>query len=136
MRTELIVLAAALVHLACVPYPNRRYFAPEVSGVVLRDGAPAAGAEVVLTTRFSKSAATARTDADGRFKLGPLSELQFTKTLLGDPLYIYALTIKVAGGAEYRGLEGRGMGYPPRELAVTCDLSRPLGQGQALSYCR
>lgn len=135
MKTELVVLAAALAHTACVPFPNRRDFAPEVSGAVIRNGLPLSNAEVLLTTRFSKAAATVRTDADGRFKLGPLSEMRFTRTVLGDPLFEYVLTIKVAGEAEYRGLAEHGMGSAPKELPVTCDLSQPIGRGKSLRYC-
>ncbi|MFH1724188.1 MAG: carboxypeptidase-like regulatory domain-containing protein [Elusimicrobiota bacterium] len=135
MSTELIVLVAALAHTACVPYLNRRCYAPEVAGAIIRNGVPASNAEVLLTTNFSKVTATARTDADGRFKLGPLSEMHFTKTVLGDPLYDYVIIIKVAGGEEYRGLTVHGMGNAPQELSVTCDLSQPIGKGKSLSYC-
>jgi hypothetical protein len=135
MKTELIAIVAALAFTACVPFPNRHYFAPEVSGTVIRNNAPAADAEVRLTSRFSEAAATTRTDAYGRFKLGPLSEMRFTRTVLGDPLYEYVLSINVAGDEEYRGLAEHGVGYAPEELPVICDLGKPIGQGKSLKYC-
>jgi hypothetical protein len=133
MKIELIVLMVALT--ACVPIPNRHYFAPEVSGVIVRNNVPAANAEVRLASKFSETAATVRTDVDGKFKLGPLTEMRFTRTVLGDPLYEFILSIKVTGEEEYRGLAVHGVGYAPEQLQVTCDLDKPIRQGKSLGYC-
>lgn len=56
--------------------------------------------------------------------------------MLGDPLDKYVLGIEAAG-EEYRGLEESGVGYPPEELRVTCDSSKPVEQGRSksLAYC-
>jgi len=135
MDKILSALLIAFALTACAPIPNRRTFAPAVAGTVVRGGVPVANAEVLLTTRFSDAAATVRTDADGRFRLGPLSEMRVMKTLLGDPLYEYTLKIRVAGEEEHLGLAGHGMGNASKELTVTCDLSKPIGQGKSLRYC-
>ena len=76
------------------------------------------------------------TDAAGRFKIGPLTKMYLTKSLLGDPLYVYGLRIKTEGGAEYLGFEVRSMGSPPGPHAVTCDLSKPVSRGKSTAYCR
>lgn len=137
MKTRLIVLAVPFLLLACVPIPNRRTYAPLVAGTLVRNGAPVAGAQMLLSARFFGAAATAKTDAQGRFKLGPLSKLRLTRSVLGDLLYEYALKIKVPGEEEVSGLTGHGVGYPPEDVQVTCDLSRPVEQGRSKSivYC-
>jgi len=55
--------------------------------------------------------------------------------VLGDPLYEYALRIKVAGEKEFLGLDDHGVGDAPKELQVTCDLSKPIGKGKSPRYC-
>jgi len=135
MRAELIVSALALTLAGCVPVSNHRHHAPEVSGTLARNGVPVADAEVILTSRFYETTATGRSDADGRFRLGPLSERRLTRSVIGDPLYAYALSIRVEGEKEYPGLSGHGTGDAPERLQVTCDLGRPVGQGQSLRYC-
>lgn len=118
----------------CVPFPSTRYYAPEVTGRVVRNGAPVANAEIRLTATFIDRVAISMTDSDGRFKLGPLSKVLLTRSLLGDPLYAYTLAINVAGKS-YRGLSDGAVGYAPPELRVSCNLSEPIGQGQSLGYC-
>jgi len=135
VRLGLPAFIAAFFLAACVPFPNRRFFSPEVSGTVARNGMPVAGAEVVLSTRLSKAVATARTDAAGQFKLGPLSELQFTKSFFGDPIYGFTLKIKAAGEEERPGLAFQAMGYAPDTAHVACDLGLPLGQGKSARFC-
>ncbi|MBI5883843.1 MAG: carboxypeptidase regulatory-like domain-containing protein [Elusimicrobia bacterium] len=128
-----------MILAACVPIPNRRHHAPQVTGTVVRDNAPVAGAEVLLVTPFTRSSATATSDAGGNFKLGPISELRLTRSVLGDPLFKYSLTIKAAGGEEYLGLEEHGIGNAPEGVRVACDLGKPQGMrhtsDQRLRYC-
>lgn len=135
-RIPSIVALSVLTLSACVPFPNRRLCAPEVTGSLVRAGEPVAGAEIVLTAAFMRTPATTRTDAAGRFKLGPLTKMYLTKSLLGDPLYVYSLRIKTEGGEDRLGFEARSMGAPPGPRAVSCDLSKPVSKRESTYYCR
>lgn len=136
MKIKLVLLVVISTFTACIPFPNRRYSAPEVAGTLVRNGIPVANAEIFLTATFPDDAATTvRTDAAGRFKLGPLSKIHFIASLLGDPMYAYVLKIRPAGEDECAGLEATVLGYLPKKLQVTCDLDKPIGQGESLRYC-
>lgn len=117
-----------------MPIPDRRRFAPEVAGVVVRAGVPVADAEVTLSSAFAKPE-TSRTDASGRFRLGPLTRLFLTRSVLGDPLYKYSLAIKVAGEAELLGYLDSGIGDAPAALQAACDLNRPALRRKTTTYC-
>ncbi|MEW6674066.1 MAG: carboxypeptidase-like regulatory domain-containing protein [Thermodesulfobacteriota bacterium] len=114
---------------------SSRTYAPKVSGTLIQDGGPVANAEIILTASFTAAKASARTDSEGRFLVGPLSETQFTRRVFGDRVYVYKLDIRVAGEQSYPGFEGHGMGDPPSDLEVACDLSKPIRQGKSVSYC-
>jgi len=136
MARRLGIVAAALFLLAaCAPIPHRVYFAPTISGTVTRAGVPVEGADLHLSGNFTKKTAAASTDSAGRFKIGPLRTWEATTGLLGDPGYAYSLSIRFSG-AEYIGLTVGRLGYPPIELEITCDLSKPAVTGRTPQYCR
>ena len=135
MRNELLVLAASISLIACVPTLSRRTYAPMVSGTLIRNSGPIANAEILLTASFTDAKASARTDSEGRFQIGPLSERQFARRVFCDRVYVYKLEIRVAGEQPYLGFEGRDMGAPPNTLELACDLSNPIRQGKSVSHC-
>lgn len=131
----MLVLAASISLMACVPTLSRRTYAPMVSGTLIRNGGPVANAEILLSASFTDARASARTDSEGRFQIGPLSETQFVRRVFGDRVYAYKLGIRVAGEQPYLGFEGRDMGGPPNNLELACDLSNPIRQGKSVSHC-
>jgi hypothetical protein len=135
MRNGLLALAIIISLIACVPTISHRTYAPKVSGTLIQDGGPVANAEIILSASFTAAKASTRTDSEGRFLVGPLSETQFTRRVFGDRVYVYKLDIRVAEEQLYLGLEGRGMGDPPNDLEVDCNLSNPIRQGKSVSYC-
>ncbi|MBI5595299.1 MAG: hypothetical protein HY928_04335 [Elusimicrobia bacterium] len=124
MKSNITVLGVVLALNACVPFPNRRLCAPEVSGTLVRAGVPVSGAEVLLSAVFTEDTAAVLSDGAGKFKLGPLSKLHLTKSVLGDPLYRFSLRVKVPGGGESLAFEGSALGAPPGPLVLYCDLER------------
>ncbi|MBI5623297.1 MAG: carboxypeptidase regulatory-like domain-containing protein [Elusimicrobia bacterium] len=135
MRARLAGLTGILILAGCVPMPNSRCMAPQISGSVVRKGAPVADAEVLLVSSFVRETAMAKTDAEGRFKLGPLTQFNLTRTVLGDPLYKYELKVKAAGEAELSAFYSSGMGDAPETLELDCDLGTPITKRKQVSYC-
>ncbi len=135
MRNELLALAISISLTACVPTMSRRTFAPMVTGTLTQHGGPIANAEILLTASFTAAKASTRTDSKGRFLVGPLSETQFARGVFGDQVYVYRLDIRVAEEQPYLGFEGHGMGDPPNDIEVACDLSNPIRQGKSVSFC-
>jgi hypothetical protein len=133
MRATSIVAASFLV-VACVPAPHYHFFAPRVAGVVLDGGAPVADAEIVLTGKFTNRIAMVRSDGDGHFQVGPLSELVFIQWLIGDPLFGYSINITL-GNQTYVGLSESSLGFAPPNIQVSCDLSHPVRTGRTSVYC-
>lgn len=135
MTATKLFSALALVALsACVPIPNMRYFAPEVSGQVLRNGVPVEGAEISLNASFADALSTTKTDAGGRFKVGPLKQLFLMATLIGDPLFAYGLKLKI-NSVEYEGFSYGAVGNPTDPVYVICNMDQPRKQGSLVSYC-
>lgn len=132
---EVEILAAALPLAACVPIPHRLYLAPSISGTVTRAGAPVEGADLHLSSKFTKKMTKAATDSAGHFKIGPLRTWEATTGVLGDPGYAYSLSIRSLG-AEYTGLTVGRLGYAPVELKITCDLAKPAVMERTPQYCR
>lgn len=122
MKAGVLALLPLIGLSGCLPIPNRRVYAPRIEGVVLRDGTPLAGAVVRLDATFAPEI-EARTDASGKFALGPVTKLFLTKGF-GDPVYKYNLTIEAADG-RYLGLARSELGAAPDDFSVVCDLARP-----------
>jgi hypothetical protein len=131
---RLSVLALTLTLTACLPIPNRQYFAPTVSGVVVIDGAPVQNAKLRLSSPFTHKTAEVSTDSTGQFTVGPLRMWRLSTSLLGDPLYQYSLDVTSSNTA-YPGLTEGQVGYPPTGLSVFCDLSKPVPNGTTAVYC-
>jgi hypothetical protein len=132
-RSAALLLVSVAVG-GCVPFPNYRYYAPAISGVVTQDGAPVGMAEVRVSGQFTEEVRSATTDRDGRFATEPVRKLLFTATLIGDPLYAYSVQITV-GGKQYTGYAEASVGYAPSKFQLKCDLSRPIKLGSRQLYC-
>lgn len=128
---------------ACV-FPVPRDRAPEISGVLLKDGAPIENAQIELVASSplkdasSKPSETPRravtkTDANGRFKVGPLRGVKMFH-MFGDELLQVYLAIRV-GHEDFIGLSDSGVGYSAT-WDVVCDLSKPKKVGNLVTYCR
>ncbi|RYY97172.1 MAG: carboxypeptidase regulatory-like domain-containing protein [Comamonadaceae bacterium] len=132
-RIALLVIATATA--ACVPVPQYRYDAPAVSGVIVDNGVPVAGAEVRIASQFAEDVRRATTAADGRFAAEPIRRLVLTRALFGDPVTAYAVDIAV-GTRRYDGYADSRVGPGPRVLHLACDLSRPAPGGAARAHCQ
>lgn len=129
---------------ACVVFPVPAVLAPKVSGIVLEKGAPVEGADIVLTVAAAFSGdplassdghpkAMVKTDADGRFSIGPLRGVKVFHSL-GDELHSVSLVIKVKGRS-FPGFTDSGIGVATRPLEGTCDLARPIQTPPLPVYC-
>ena len=130
----LLSLALLLPLAGCLPVPHRMYFTPRISSTVSRDGEPVTGVQLRLRASGTEQLATAVSDADGHFELGPLSELALTTSLLRDPSYGYVLELS-ADGRDYPGLTQNEEGFAPPLLPLDCDLARPRGDAADVHYC-
>lgn len=119
----------------CVPFPNIKYRAPAVTGLIHEGGKPAAGVTVRVSGEFSSEVRVTVSDKDGRFATKPIRELFLTATLLGDPLYGYKVSI-VADGKEYVGYFAGGVGYASQEVQLVCDLTKPIARGSINVDCK
>lgn len=129
-----LVLFAPLLLCGCVPFPNEHSFAPAVSGVVMRDGSPVAGATVSVSAQFSHQIRIATTDHDGRFATEAIREWRMTALLYGDPLFGYTVQIS-ANGTNYAGYSLLGMGTAPLAVRLNCDVAKPVILARTQIYC-
>ena len=107
----------------CVPHYDR--YAPVIEGSVLRNGQPVVGATVELAAG-SAMTSVAKTDAAGRFKVGPLKEFHIGVIPFFDeawPYTIYKLTIR-QDSVTYVGFSA-SPGYTSDPAQVDCNLSTP-----------
>ncbi|GAB2186239.1 hypothetical protein [Roseibium sp. LAB1] len=129
---------------ACVVFPVPRTVAPEVSGVLLNDGMPVANAEIELVAALAPSDASkdnppgsrhavTRTDANGKFKVGPLTGVKTVHTY-GDELLGFYIVIR-AGNKELIGFSDSGTGSVPSKISGSCDLAKAHKLGNQVTYC-
>jgi len=128
---------------ACV-FPVSQVDAPKVTGILVENGHPVANAEIILTHWFPNpgerltppvnvNKAVTRTRSDGTFTVGPLSSIQIVH-LLGDPIYFYTLII-VRSGERVLGSTVSGIGGASAAEDVTCDLAKPIFNGEVVVHC-
>ena len=146
MTTVLRIIAAVMLAAAtsaCV-FPVSRDRAPEISGVLLKGGVPVENAQIELVASSplkdassqpaeTPRRAVTRTDANGRFKVGPLRGVKMVH-LIGDEMLQVHLAIRV-GHEDFVGLSDSGTGYSAT-WDVVCDLSKPKKVGNLVTYCR
>ncbi len=128
------VVILAVGSAGCVPIPNFRYYAPGVSGVITDDGKPVVNAQVRVSGPFASESSSASTGDTGRFATVPIRKLLLAASLIGDPLYAYAVDVTV-GDKQYAGYAEAGVGYAPKAVEVRCDLSRTIRRGSRLFRC-
>lgn len=128
------LLIGTLVLAGCAPFPNMRYYAPSIVGVVMQDGKPVGGAEIRVSTAFSNEIRETTAAPNGRFKTESIRRLLLTSTLIGDPLYGYTVEIRSAG-IVYKGFVDLSVGYAPSTISLNCDLSHPVGRIDHQVYC-
>jgi hypothetical protein len=123
-----------LVLVGCVPLPNFRYYAPAVSGVLTDGGRPIVNAAVDVSGAFGAKGFSTTTSDAGRFTTDPVRKLLFTAAHIGDPLYAYSVNFMV-DGRQYTGYSEAGVGYAPKTIEISCDLSRPTKRDGHQFYC-
>lgn len=134
-KTRTASAMLALGSLAgCVPLPNFHYFAPAVSGIVLRDGQPVAGAQVRGASTFSSTTMVGSTQPSGRFAVDAIRELRLAATLVGDPLYGFEVEI-VVDGERYAGYSEFGTGYAIAALQLSCDFRSRIKRLDKVVHC-
>jgi hypothetical protein len=129
-----IATIAILFVAACYPRPYEYTRSPEVTGVLLRAGAPVSGMRVMFAhTRGDDGnycrdgAVVAITDEEGKFHVGPSTRLHFFTSLLNPPKYVSALTSVCFDPGEGRTLGVLLLAPTDRKTsyALSCDLSAP-----------
>ena len=125
INSRVMVMLVASSLTGCLPIPNVHYFAPAVSGIVVRDGHAVAGAEVRVTGALSSDIQSAMTQESGRFSVKPNREFRLTTFFLGDPLYGFSVKV-VSDGKHYDGYTEYAIGNAPSTLKLACELSQPV----------
>ena len=139
-------LAAVLIAFwatGCVmPHVERTRAA--VHGIVLQDGAPAAGVVVRRCLKGCDDTEQVHTNPDGFFDLPAHHKFgMFILPIPYDPISEVGFDLEV-GNLVYCGLPSGGIGRPPRRYAVACELAgavpkqpqEPPGSGVAKPTCR
>ncbi|KAA8997644.1 DUF4198 domain-containing protein [Affinibrenneria salicis] len=131
MKTVLTAIGCSLLLSGCLPIPHVNQIAPEVTGVVLRNGQPAPGVVIYWHTRYAPtetacaaSPVSVTTDAQGRFQLEGEREL-FLFSAMGDPLMSWTICLQDAG-TMYTGWRSFHLGYAEKQVHMVCDLATPL----------
>jgi len=141
----LAVAVTVSLSSACVVFPVPRDITPEISGTLLNDGVPVTGSEIVLIASSPPSndarklpegvrQASTVTDRNGRFTLGPLTEVKMVHPHYGDELIAYSLLIRHKE-KQYVGYSSSGTGLISGKIDGTCDLAEPKAFGNAVRYC-
>ncbi|TYC79917.1 DUF4198 domain-containing protein [Stappia sp. BW2] len=144
LSRAIAIIALGAAASACVVFPVPRVIAPEVSGVLLNDGKPVANAEIELVAALAPSDASseippgsshavARTDANGKFKVGPLTGVKTVHTY-GDELLGFYIVIR-AGNKELIGFTYSEIASVPSKLSGVCDLAKARSVGNQVTYC-
>ena len=119
-----VILTIALS--GCLVFPYRAQLQPNVTGQILADGQPIAGAKVFVLRYLrqkacSESDSEASTDLNGKFFISELRETRFVLAL-GDPGEVWGICIQHNGNFIV-GWRALGIGISPRNATVKCDIS-------------
>jgi len=127
----MLAIAASASGCAIIPLPHSARLAPGVEGVVLTEGAPVAGVEVVICEATSETCCTGKarasvTDDQGRFVLEPPREIRVFAYIMAHRQFYWCLGAGRGDAAQYAGpfrdysLHGSG---PVWDYSFTCELS-------------
>jgi hypothetical protein len=111
----------------CFPMPHSRILAPSISGVVRDGNNPLSATPVYLDASFNSKGCSdydlvSKTDDDGVFAIGPVTEFVWVVPLIGDPIAHWELCVDTAEGRKAVLHQG-GIGMPPGALDIECDIS-------------
>ena len=106
---------------------------PKLSGTVLLDKVPAAGATVELhfqdpVLSQKDRVVTTRTNARGHFVIGPLAARRHVVAPWDESGTDWRLDF-AAGGQRFQGWQNRSLGAPSAAIEVSCDLRDPVKAG-------
>jgi hypothetical protein len=124
-RSRLVFLAGWFLLPAgflagCIPFPHRDHRAPDVKGVLTRDGQPLAGITVEYEAASVNEKWSAVTDAKGKFSFeGPKKRAWFL--VFGDRVDYWNISFHISATQVYT-LEDHGYWGGPSLLEVRCDL--------------
>jgi hypothetical protein len=130
----LLVLTGSLPICACYPRPHSYISNPEISGVLLRDGNPVGGAQVLMAhtagvdgNYFLEAHAAAITRPDGHFHVAPTTRWRVFTSLLNPPDHVHALTSVCFDAPEHSKLGVLLLSDTDRKTSVvlSCDLNSP-----------
>ena len=112
--------------------PHRAQLQPNVTGQILQNGQPVAGAQVFVLSYLrqkacSESDSAANTDLNGRFSIAEVRETRFVLAF-GDPGEVWGICIQHNGNFTV-GWRAGGIGISPRSATVKCDISQSEQQG-------
>lgn len=128
------IAAASQIISACYPRPHEFTSSPEVSGVLLRGGVPVSGARVMIAhTRGDDGnycrdgSVVAVTNEDGRFHVGPRTNLHLFASLLNAPKDVGQMTSVCFDLPERTTLGVLLLAPTDRETSdvLSCDLQSP-----------
>jgi hypothetical protein len=120
---------------ACTSLPAAHLYAPEVSGVLLRDGRPVPEARVRLAAQSTPLVQGAITDDRGRFTVGPLTDYRFTIRQFGAARFEYSVQLSLAGEM-LAAYSAAGQGEAPRQVFLVCELGPAGAAPQLPATCR
>jgi hypothetical protein len=129
-----LILTGGLVNFACYPRPHEYLSNPQISGVLLRDGVPVSGAEVLMAhtdgydgNYCREARVVAITSQDGHFHVAADTHWRLFTSLLNPPKYIQAMTSVCFDAPEHLKLGVLLLANTDRNRAVTlsCDLMSP-----------
>jgi hypothetical protein len=148
-RLVLFTLMASLTSTAGVAVGmfNELVLFSDVEGVVMKEGVPVAGAEIVQEITYQEPgkipARTVQTGADGRFTLARVTtSAGLSRIIPGQPSILQRLMIRY-NGVEYEGWRHNKNSYEinseldGRSLRLVCELANtPDFEGKHYGICR
>jgi hypothetical protein len=142
--TIIVLLVMAPVFEGCAPIPHYAIVSPAVTGMVHRNGKPVENALVYLEHPMGENCAftsdvVTRTDSEGQFYFAVRKE--FRLIVFMDPTQNWQVCI-VDGDKRYQGWYKSGLGGPPPEVYLDCNVEgephvRQIGNsmGKIMGIC-
>jgi len=108
--------------------PHQAHLTPSITGVMQNDNMSLSNTSVYLDATFHSEKCynydlVTKTNQDGEFNIGPVKEFRWIAFIYGDPVANWALCVDTKNGRKIV-LEQGGIGMPPTELDIKCDVSK------------